>query len=57
MARALREILRDEDRATALAASGLDTVLSRHTCAHRVDELFTIVASVRPAFAGRALAR
>jgi spore maturation protein CgeB len=56
MARALRQILSDEDRARALAASGLDTVLSRHTCAHRVDELFTIVASVRPAFAGRVLA-
>ncbi len=50
MVRALREILSDEDRALALAASGLETVLSRHTCAHRVDELLTIVASVRPAF-------
>jgi spore maturation protein CgeB len=57
MARALRQILRDEGRATALAASGRETVLSRHTCAHRVDELFNIVASVGPAFAGRALAR
>jgi spore maturation protein CgeB len=57
MARALREILHDEDRAATLAASGRDTVLRRHTCAHRVDELFEIVASVRPASAERALTR
>ena len=54
MVRALREIIGDEARARALAASGLQTVLGRHTCAHRVDELLDIVASVRPAFEERA---
>ena len=31
----------------ALAASGLETVRARHTCAHRVDELLTIVTALR----------
>jgi spore maturation protein CgeB len=31
-----------------LAAHGLRTILSRHTCAHRVDELLDIVATLRP---------
>ena len=39
-----------EDRALRedLIRSGLETILSRHTCAHRVDELLAIVASLAP---------
>jgi len=42
MRRALRDVLCDCDRATALADHGRRTVLARHTCAHRVDELLSI---------------
>lgn len=31
-----------------LVARGLETVLARHTCAHRVDELLAIVAELAP---------
>jgi spore maturation protein CgeB len=31
----------------ALARSGLETILGRHTCAHRVDELLAIVARLQ----------
>jgi spore maturation protein CgeB len=41
----LRELLRDRDRAARLAAHGRRTIESRHTCAHRVDELLAIVES------------
>jgi spore maturation protein CgeB len=37
--RALRTIRDDEGLRRELAASGLETILSRHTCAHRADEL------------------
>ena len=30
----------------ALVASGLETIRTRHTCAHRVDELLAIVATI-----------
>jgi spore maturation protein CgeB len=49
MIAALREIIHDDAYAQALATSGLHRVLERHTCAHRVDELADIVASLRPA--------
>ncbi len=39
----IRDILRDEALATSLAASGLETIQARHTCRHRVDELFAIL--------------
>jgi spore maturation protein CgeB len=42
MQRLLRELLYDRERARALAASGLKTILARHTCAHRVDQLLAI---------------
>ncbi|HEV7254278.1 MAG TPA: glycosyltransferase [Mesorhizobium sp.] len=44
MARLLREVLNDQDLAGTLAASGLDTIRSRHTCRHRVEELLGIVS-------------
>ena len=42
----LRAILADEELARSLAASGLETVRARHTCAHRVDELLRIYAEL-----------
>jgi spore maturation protein CgeB len=39
----LRDLLEDPGRGAALAARGLRTIRSRHTCAHRVDELLSIV--------------
>lgn len=42
MKRAIDCILTDEETAEALARHGLETIQSRHTCAHRVDELYRI---------------
>ena len=42
MTAALRAVLADRDLARHLAASGLETVRSRHTCAHRALELLAI---------------
>lgn len=42
MKRHLRELLNDEEMAHELATHAHGTVLARHTCAHRVDELFEI---------------
>ncbi|ARO33740.1 glycosyltransferase domain-containing protein (plasmid) [Rhizobium sp. NXC14] len=44
MKKSLRDILSDTDLATSLAAAGLETIKARHTCRHRVDELFAILA-------------
>jgi spore maturation protein CgeB len=44
MTRHMRTLRNDPDLARATADSGLRRVLQRHTCAHRVDELFTILA-------------
>jgi spore maturation protein CgeB len=38
----LREVLSDSQCARSLAASGLETIQSRHTCAHRAAELMDI---------------
>jgi spore maturation protein CgeB len=46
MRRHLRAILTDPDLARDLAAHGRRTVLARHTCAHRVDELVAIAAEL-----------
>lgn len=40
MTHALRDLLADPARAAELARNGLDTMRSRHTCRHRVTELF-----------------
>ena len=47
----LAEILSDAGLARALSRAGLETIHGRHSCAHRVDELFAILAglSARPA--------
>ena len=48
MRAALRAVLNEPGLAEELAAHGLRTVRERHTCAHRVDELFAICAQVAP---------
>jgi spore maturation protein CgeB len=42
----LRALRDDEGLHGELAASGLETVLARHTCAHRAQELIDIVAAL-----------
>ncbi len=43
----LRAVLSEPDRAPALADSGLETIRSRHTCAHRAAELLSILTESR----------
>jgi len=43
----LRRVLAHPDEAEARAAEGRRTVLARHTCAHRVDELLAVVSDLR----------
>jgi spore maturation protein CgeB len=42
MANAVRSVLNDAGLAASLARKGLETILSRHTCRHRVQELLAI---------------
>jgi spore maturation protein CgeB len=42
----LRAVLHDHDLAAALREHGRATILARHTCAHRVDELLTILTEL-----------
>src|SRR5215203_147342 len=42
MKRHLRDLLADPEMAAEIARSGRETILDRHTCAHRVDELMAI---------------
>jgi spore maturation protein CgeB len=46
MTRLLDEVLRDTELASAVARSGLATILDRHTCAHRVQELLAILERI-----------
>ncbi|MBW6525502.1 glycosyltransferase [Sphingomonas sp. RHCKR7] len=46
MTAALVALRDDGDMRAALARSGLETILARHTCAHRVDELLAILATL-----------
>jgi spore maturation protein CgeB len=43
----LRRLQHDKQFADELTVRGLQTIRSRHTCAHRVDELLAIIAAVR----------
>ena len=43
MQRHLRDVLNDPQLAAHLAVSGLETILARHTCGHRVDQLLQII--------------
>jgi spore maturation protein CgeB len=44
---AMQAVLADPELAAKLRTSGLETIRSRHTCAHRVDELLAIDAGLR----------
>lgn len=44
----LRAVLHDPALARTLAERGRETILARHTCAHRVDELLAIYAELAP---------
>jgi spore maturation protein CgeB len=46
MTEALRAVVTDGDLAARLARRGRETILARHTCAHRVDELLGICREV-----------
>ena len=46
MKRHLRAVLNEPEAARQLAAHGHRTILSRHTCAHRVDELLEAAAEL-----------
>ncbi|HEV7990599.1 MAG TPA: glycosyltransferase [Gemmatimonadaceae bacterium] len=49
----LRAVVHDSALADALRTHGLATIRARHTCAHRVDELLAIVASLASATTAR----
>ena len=42
----IRDLLNDPARSRALAAHGRRTILARHTCAHRVDELLGVAREI-----------
>jgi spore maturation protein CgeB len=46
MERHLRAVLSDHALAESLVYHGLETIRSRHSCAHRVDELLAIIGSL-----------
>ena len=48
MRRRMREVLNDPDLAAELRRNGLRTIATRHTCAHRVDELMDVYAELTP---------
>ncbi len=47
MTRALRDVAADADLRASLVRHGLETIRARHTCAHRADELLTVLAQLR----------
>ena len=49
MERHLRDVLHDPALADSLSTHGRETILARHTCAHRADELLAIVGEVAAA--------
>jgi spore maturation protein CgeB len=52
MTRHLAALCDDPALRATLAASGLETIQARHSCAHRVDELLAMLASLGTAAAG-----
>ena len=46
MKRHLSDLLQDEEKRKEIATHGRQTILARHTCAHRVDELLNIYAEL-----------
>lgn len=53
MERHMKAVAHDPDLRASLVASGLETIRTRHTCAHRVDELLAIAAQLSPTLAER----
>ena len=53
MKKHLRALLADKKMARDLADYGLQTIRARHTCAHRVEELLSIVAANDTVMAGQ----
>lgn len=49
MTRHLRAISSDPDLRASLVRNGLETIRSRHSCAHRAQELMAIVGTLKPA--------
>lgn len=47
MTEMLHAVLNDTNLAKQLSTCGLETIVARHTCAHRVDELLNIYAECR----------
>ncbi|MFP3547280.1 glycosyltransferase [Rhizobium sp. SIMBA_035] len=45
MARMLDRVLKEPELSSELVASGLETIRTRHTCRHRVDELLLILST------------
>jgi spore maturation protein CgeB len=52
----LKAVLHDAQLASSLARHGRETILARHTCAHRVDELLAIDAELRAGAGEQSLA-
>jgi spore maturation protein CgeB len=50
-------LFKDPARARALAAHGRRTILARHTCAHRVDELLGVAEEIGVRHLGPSTAR
>src|SRR3954452_13823119 len=56
MRNALSGLLNDPERRRQLSEHAMQTIQSRHTCAHRVDELLNITASIRSTAPGALIA-
>ncbi|RHW17548.1 glycosyltransferase [Sphingomonas gilva] len=56
MTRHLKLLRHDHALRAQLAANGIETIRARHSCAHRVDELMTIVEKLRPTLEVRTFA-
>jgi spore maturation protein CgeB len=54
MTRALTRLANDVELRSSLAASGLETIRTRHTCGHRAEELMHIYAALRSPAEARA---
>jgi len=53
MAELIALVLNDQSLADELVIHGLSTILSKHTCAHRVDELLAVYEEIAPSEAER----
>jgi spore maturation protein CgeB len=48
MRQLMTDLLSDRDAAHSMATRGRQTILGRHTCGHRVDELLGIIEELKP---------